>query len=77
MANSEAGTRIGGAGRQSTNRRRNLGREERGTREHGEGDSRGQPPSCTASHRERSKLRYTEIKEDKSPEAKGRRDNLR
>ena len=35
MANSEAGERIGGAGRQSVNRRRNLGGEDQGAREQG------------------------------------------
>ena len=34
------------------------------------GGHQGQPPSYTASHRERSKERYTEIEKDKSPEAK-------
>ena len=43
---------------------------ELGAREQGEEDSRGQPPNYTASHRERSKESYTEIKKDKSLVAK-------
>ena len=39
-------------------------------REQGEEDIRGQPPSYTASHGERSKERHTEIEKDKSPEVK-------
>ena len=55
-ANSEAGARIGRAGRQ---------------REQGEEDMWSQPHSHTTSHRVRVKVRYTEVRKGKSPEAKG------
>ena len=58
---------MGLAGRE--NKWRNLEKREEGIR--------GHPPSYTASHGERRKERYTEIEKDKSPEAKGRWDNLR
>ena len=37
----------------------------------------GQPPSHPTSRRVRVKVRYTELRRRKSPEAKGSQDNLR
>ena len=46
------------------------------SKERGKESIRGQPPFCTASHRERIKERYKEIEKDKSQEAEDRWKNL-
>ena len=47
-----------------------------GTREQGEEDAKGQLPSHTASNGVRVKVRYTEVRKDKRPEAKDRWHNV-
>ena len=74
MANSEAGAGIGGAGRQSINRRRDekMKSNERIRR----GGHKGQLSSHPASHGIRKKVSYTEKRKEKNPEGKGSWDNL-
>ena len=71
MGNSKAGERIGGAGSRENKQDKERERE---AREQGKEDSRA---SHTASHGVRVKVRYTEVRKGKSPEAKGSQDNLR
>ena len=59
--------RLAGRGR---NRRRNEDEGEQATREQEKENVGGQPPSYTASHRERCKVRYTEVKKRKKPRRK-------
>lgn len=67
MANSEGGERIGGAGRQRTGEIWEEEEEEDRTRRE---DTRGQPQS-------KSESKITEVRREKSPEAKDGWDNLR
>ena len=59
-ANKIAGERIGRVGRQKINMRRNLEDKIKDQGEEAEEDSRGRPPSYTASHRVRHKESYVE-----------------
>lgn len=72
MASSKADERADGAGRQAEriHRRRNLEGGSRENKERKKAEASTPPPSYTARRRVRVKVRYTEVRKGKSPEAK-------
>lgn len=77
MANSEEEERISRSWKTENKVKEKSGRRKRErTREQGEGGTRGQSASHTASHGARGTVRYTEVRKGKSSEAEGKWDNL-
>ena len=79
LNSSKAGERLGGTGRQNKQKEKKRKRKikEQKKKQEKEENSRGQSPSHSASHGVRVKVRYTEVRKGKSPEAKGSQDNVK
>ena len=74
MANSEAGERIGGAGRRKNKQKEKS--EGNGSKKRKGGCERPDIQTPKEAQSE-NRIRYTEVRKGKSPETKGRRDNIR